>query len=134
MSDFNPETLFFIVYESMGLWLWLLLGLAVVLLIGIVTSAIRLHRSGRPMTRPVMAAVIVGLLASVAITFVVPAWTLAGADALTGAIDYAFAFLFALVPGAILAALVFMMAANRCARRGELSRRLPEAAIIKSAA
>lgn len=117
MSDFNPVSLFFILYESMGVWLWLLLGLALVLLVGIVMSVLRLYRAGRPMTRPIVAAVIVGLIVAMAATFTVPVWTLADIGVLDAAVDYAFAFLFALVPGAIVAALIFMLAARRCAGR-----------------
>lgn len=118
MSDFNPETLFFILYESIGVWLWLLLGLVVVLLAGIVMSALKLHRAGRSMKRSFLAALIAGLVVAVAATFAVPVWTLADIGALGAVIDYAFAFLLALVPGAIVAALIFMLAARRCASRG----------------
>ena len=48
MSDFDPVTLFFIASESFGAWLWLLLGLAIALLAGIVASALMLRRAGRP--------------------------------------------------------------------------------------
>ncbi len=118
MSDFDPVTLYFIVHESFGVWLWLLLGLAVILLIGIAGGVLKLRRAGRPATRPVMAALIVGAIATLAAMFAVPGWTLAGPGALGAAIDYVSAVLFALVPGAIVGALVFMLAASRCARRG----------------
>lgn len=117
MSDFNPETLFFILYESVGVWLWLLLGLAVALLVGIVMSALKLRRAGRSMRCPFLAALIAGLAVAVAATFVVPVWTLADVGALGAAVDHVFAFLLALVPGAVVAALIFMLAARRCARR-----------------
>ena len=121
MSDFDPVTLFFIAYESFGALLWVLLGLAAVLLVGIVISALKLRRAGRPATRPVIAALVVGAVATVAATFAVPGWTLAGPGALAAAIDYGFAALFALVPGAIVGAVIFMLAANRCARRGAIA-------------
>lgn len=121
MSDFDPVTLFFIARESLGVWLWLLLGLAVVLLAGIAGGVLKLRRAGRPATRPLMAALIVGAVATLAATFAVPGWTLAGPGALGSAIDYAFAILFALVPGASIGALVFMLAASRCARRGAMA-------------
>lgn len=117
MSDFNPITLFFILYESVGVWLWLLLGLALVLFIGIVMSALKLYRADRPMKRPILAALIAGLIVAVAATFAVPGWTLADVGALSAVIDYAFAFLFALVPGVIVAALLFILAARRCVSR-----------------
>ncbi|MDT3683670.1 MAG: hypothetical protein RO009_01325 [Pseudorhodoplanes sp.] len=115
MSDFNPITLFFILYESVGLWLWLLLGLSLVLFIGIVMSALKLYRADRPMKRPILAALIAGLIVAVAATFAAPSWTLADVGALSAVVDYAFAFLFGLVPGVIVAALLFMVAARRCA-------------------
>lgn len=62
-------------------------------------------------------ALIIGLIATVAATFVVPTWTLTDVGALSGTLDYALAFVFALVPGAAVAALVFMLGARRCASR-----------------
>lgn len=121
MSDFDPVTLFFIAYESFGALLWVLLGLAAVLLAGIVISAVKLRRAGRPATRPLVAALVVGAVATAAATFAVPGWTLAEPGALAAAIDYLFAILFALVPGAIVGAVIFMLAANRCARRGAVA-------------
>jgi hypothetical protein len=121
MSDFDPVTLFFILHESVGGWLWLLLALAGVLLAGIAGGVLKLRRASRPATRPVMAALIVGSLATLAATFAVPGWTLADAGALAAAVDYLFAILLALVPGAIAGALIFMLAANRCARRGAMA-------------
>jgi hypothetical protein len=118
MSDFDPVAIFFILHESMGVWLWLLLGAALVLLAGMVLSVLRLRRAGRSAMRPVVAASVVGLIVAVAATFAVPAWTLADAGALSAAIDYVVAFLFALVPAAFVAGLVFMLAARLCAARG----------------
>lgn len=121
MSDFNPVTLFHILHESMGVWLWLLLGLALVLLVGIVRAALTLRRAGRPMKRPFLAALIAGLVVAVIATFAKPVWTLADFGALHAAIDYAIAFLLALVPAGVVAALVFMLAATRCANRGAVA-------------
>ncbi|MCO5146471.1 MAG: DUF5368 family protein [Aquamicrobium sp.] len=118
MSDFNPVTLFFILSESMGGWLWLLLVAAVLLLGGIVLGFSRLRRAGRPARRPLMAAAIMGTLATVVFTVLMPAWTLAGTDAFASGLDVAVAILLALVPGAMIAALVFTMASLRCASRG----------------
>jgi hypothetical protein len=117
VSDFNPVTLFFILQESLGVWLWLLLALALVLLVGIVMSARKLRRAGRPAGRPFGAAVVVGLLVAAVATFAVPVWTLADFGGLSAAVDYAVAFLFALVPGAIAGSLVFMLAARCCMAR-----------------
>lgn len=115
MSDFNPVTLYFILHEGMGAWLWLLIALAVALLAGIVLGFARLRRARRPAKRPLLIALAVGLVTALAFTFLVPAWSLTGPGALGTPIDYAVAFLFALVPGAIAAAAVFFLAAMRCA-------------------
>lgn len=116
MSDFDPVTVFFIVRESMGAWLWPLLALAVMLLIGFVASALKLRRAGQSVKRPILAALVVGLVVAVAATFIVPGWTLADVSALGAAVDYVFAFLFALVPGTIVAVLVFILTARRASR------------------
>lgn len=117
MSDFNPITLFFILYESLGSWLWLLLGLAAVLLAGIVSGFVKLRRAGRSASRPILAAIVAGLITAAALTPVVPVWTLADPSALSAPVDYAIAFVFALVPGAVVASLVFMLSARRRASR-----------------
>ena len=117
MSDFDPVSLFFILYESMGVWLWLLFGLALVLPVGIVMRALKLYRAGQSMRRPAIMALTIGLIVAVAVTFAVPAWTLTDIGALGATVDYAFALLFALVPGTFIAALAFVLAARRCASR-----------------
>lgn len=113
MSDFNPITLFFILYEGAGAWLWLSLGLALALFWGVAASVLRVRRVGRSVSRPLAAALLIGFFAALLATFVVPVWTLAGPGALGAAVDYIFAFLFALAPGAILGALTFMVLARR---------------------
>ncbi|HLS69565.1 MAG TPA: DUF5368 family protein [Kiloniellales bacterium] len=118
MSDFDPVTLYFILYESMGFWLWLLLSFALILLVGIVASVLKLRRAGRALRGPLLAALIVGLIVAVAATFTAPAWTLADISALTVPLDYIFAFLLGLIPGAIAAALAFILAAQVGAARG----------------
>lgn len=115
MSDFNPVTLFFILSESMGAWLWLLVALAAVLLAGVVLGLRRLRRAQRSPRRPLMMAFAMGLVTAIVFSFLVPMWSLASLGALTGALDYAFAFLLALLPGAIVGSAVFFLAATRCA-------------------
>ncbi len=60
MSDFNPVSMFFILYESAGIWLWLLLGLAILLLAGIFLTWRKLWRAGASLKRPALIALIVG--------------------------------------------------------------------------
>ncbi len=118
MSDFNPVTLFFILSEALGGFLWLLAVVALLLLGGIAFGLSRLRRAGRPAKRPLMAATIVGLVATTIFTLLMPTWTLAGIDAFASALDVAGAALLALIPGAMIAALAFTMASLRCASRG----------------
>jgi hypothetical protein len=113
MSDFNPVTLFYILHESLGSWLWVLLALAFVLLAGIVSGFVKLRRAGRTVARPMLAAIAVGLIAAAVFTFAVPIWTLADTGALGAPVDYVIAFVLALIPGAVVASLVFMLAARR---------------------
>lgn len=124
MSDFNPVTLFFILSEGMGGWLWLLMAVALLLLGGIVFGLTRLRRAGRPARRPLMAATIVGTVATIVFTFIVPRWTLTDTGSFASVLDVAIAVLLALVPGAMIAALVFTMASLRCASRREPAAKL----------
>ncbi len=117
MSDFNPVTLFHIFYESVGLWFWPLLFLAALALYAIVSGLRILRVAGRPATRPLIAMVMVGLAAAVVFTFLVPLWTHADPGALSAPVDYVFAFLLALAPAAVIASLVFSLAARRCAAK-----------------
>lgn len=119
MSDFNPLTLYHILLEVMGAWLWLLMLLALVLFSGVVSGILKLRRASRPVRRPLIMALAVGVISALVLTFLVPSWTLAGADALTGALDYLFAFLLALAPAAMIGSAVFFLAATRCASRAK---------------
>ena len=120
MSDFNPVTLFFILSESMGGWLWALVALAVLLLAGIVAGIIKLRRTNQPARRMLIAALLAGLATTVVFAFLVPAWTLAGPGALGAPVDILFAVLLALVPGAAVGAAVFAGMALGCAGRAAL--------------
>ncbi|WP_374447038.1 DUF5368 family protein [Stella sp.] len=117
MRDFDPLAILSIVEESMGILLWPAAVLAAALLAGVLWAAIRLRRSGRPARRPLAVAVVAALAATAGLAFAVPAWTLAGVDALNGPVDYLFAVLMALAPAAGIAALVFVAAALRCTAR-----------------
>lgn len=70
----------------------------------------------------VVAALIVGLIVAVTSAFAVPGWTLADIGAFSAVVDYAFVFLLALVPGAIVAALAFIIMARRCTSRNAVVR------------
>jgi hypothetical protein len=111
MSKFDPITLYFIIFESMGIWLWLLGCFAFVLLVGVFASALRLRRGGRSSGRSILTGAATGIATTIIAFFLIPSWTLAGIDALNGPIDYAVAFLLALVPGIFAGALGFTLAA-----------------------
>jgi hypothetical protein len=113
MSTFDPVTLFSILHETMGVWLWVMFGTAFVLLVGIVSAFVKLRRARCPVSRPIWMAVAAGLIAAAGLTFVVPIWSLADPSALSGSVDYAVAFLIALAPGALVAALAFVLVARR---------------------
>ena len=107
MNDFNPVTLFFILSESIGGWLWALVALALLLLAAIVAGTIRLRKNGTPVRRLLVIALLAGLATTVVLTFLVPVWTLASPGALGAPIDILFAVLIALIPGGVVAAAVF---------------------------
>ncbi len=117
MSDFNPVTLLFIAYESLGMWLWVLPAAGLVLLAGVATGIGKLRRAGRPARRPLTAALVMGTIATVVFTLLAPVWTQARPDALGAPVDWLFAVLVALVPAALIAMAVFSMAARKCASR-----------------
>lgn len=117
MSDFDLATIYFILSESMGIWLWVLLALALVLLAGIVTGVVRLRKTDRPAKRPLTIALVTGLATTAIFTFLVPVWTLTGPGAFSAPVDYLFAVLLALVPGAIAGSAVFAILALGSARR-----------------
>lgn len=118
MNDFNPVTLFFILFESMGVWLWALVALALVLLVAIALGVIRLRKVGRSAKRPLMAALVIGVAATAIFTALVPFWTQTSPDSFVAPVDYFFAGFLALVPGGIAGAIVFFLTASRCAARG----------------
>lgn len=113
MSDFNPVTLFFILSESMGIWLWALVALALLLLAGIAAGIVKLRRAGRPTRRALLAGLLAGLATVVVFTFLVPVWTLTGPGAFSAPVDILFAALFALVPGGVVGSAVFAILALR---------------------
>ena len=75
MSTFDPVTLFYILYETMGAWLWVLLATALALLVGILSAVVKFRRARCPAARPLWIAVAAGLIAAVGLTFAVPIWS-----------------------------------------------------------
>lgn len=121
MSDFNPLTLFYILSESMGFWLGALIVAALILLAGILLGVTRLRKADRSAKRPLIAALVTGAVTTLIFTFLMPVWTLAGPGALVSLVDYFIAGLLALVPGGIVGAIVFFLAASKCAARSPVA-------------
>lgn len=117
MSDFDLTTIYFILSESMGGWLWGFVTLALLLLAAIVAGIMTLRKNGTTARRPLVAALVAGLVTTIIFTFLVPIWTLAGAGALAAPIDVLFAALFALVPGGVVGSAVFAIMAFASTRR-----------------
>ena len=86
MADFNPVTLYFILDESMGVWLFILAGVAILLLVGVIMMTLRLGRTGRPAKRPAMAAIAAALVVTVVFFLAKPTY-LASIDKLTCTCD-----------------------------------------------
>lgn len=112
MSDFDPVVLFFIVRESLAGWFWPLLAIAAVLAVALMAATLRARRR-HLVGRSLLRALAVGAAVTVVAAFAVPAWTLAPLGALTGGLDVLFAVLFALVPGSVAAAVVYVLGAWR---------------------
>lgn len=117
MEDFNPITMFAILRESLGPWLWGLLLIALVLVVGVVSAAMKLRSARRSPKHPIIAAALAGGVATAIFFMLVPGWTMATHAALNGPVDYLAAILIAFIPGGGIAAMVFSMASWRCARR-----------------
>lgn len=117
MAEFDPIALYAIVAESFGGWLWALIVAALVLLAGMVSGALRLRASGAGWRRPILVALVGGLIGTAVAFWFVPAWSLAERGSLSAPIDYLVALAIALLPGAMIAALLFSLAARLCARR-----------------
>jgi hypothetical protein len=107
MSDFDPVVLFSILQESLDTLFWPVLGGAAVLGLAVVAAAVRAAgrgRFGRTLLHGAVAGVVVAAVAFV----LVPAWTQADLASLGGVTDVVLALLFALAPGAVAAAVVFV--------------------------
>ncbi|MCC7017526.1 MAG: DUF5368 family protein [Rhodospirillales bacterium] len=107
MNDFNPVVLFFIVKESLADLFWPLSAVALLLLAGIAVAAARARARGR-FGRAVAVSALVLIVVALALVPLMPLWSGVGTAALGSWLDVLFAFAFALVPAALLAALVFI--------------------------
>lgn len=86
MKDFNPVTLFAIMQEALGIWLWVAIAAAgVVLLLYAVAFARRVRFGGTPRTL----ATVLGIAAAIAVVVLAPALTGASHRDLAGLVDWA---------------------------------------------
>src|SRR5690606_41919573 len=99
MEDFNPVTMFAILRESLGPWLWGLLLIALVLVVGVVSAAMKLRSARRSPKHPIIAAALAGGVATAIFFMLVPGWTMASHAALNGPVDYLAAILIAFISG-----------------------------------
>lgn len=121
MEDFNPVTMFAIMQESLGSWLWAFVVIALVLIVGVASGFFKLRSVRGPFKRPFLAALIAGIITTAIFFMLVPGWTLASFGALGSTVDYIIATLLALIPGGAVAALVFSIASRRCTGRTTLA-------------
>ncbi|WP_022728594.1 DUF5368 family protein [Fodinicurvata sediminis] len=120
MSEFDPVSLFFILYESFGSWFWPAVILALLFLAGIIVGFVLLRRKGQPFGRPILIALALGAVTTFVATLLAPAWTHADLGALGSIVDILAAVALALVPGAVAAILAFLLVAVLSARRRRL--------------
>ncbi|MGM0562077.1 MAG: DUF5368 family protein [Pseudomonadota bacterium] len=111
MSEFDPLSLFAILYESFGVWFWPAVILACLLLVSIIASVVLIRRKDLAFGRPVLIALAVGATTTFIATLLAPAWTHADLGALGSIVDVVAAVALALVPGAAAAALAFLLVA-----------------------
>lgn len=107
MSDFDAVVLFSILQESLDSLFWPVLGAAAVLALAVVAAAVRAAGGGR-FGRTLRHGAAAGAVATAIAFVLVPAWTQADLGSLNGATDIMLALLFALAPGAVAAAVVFV--------------------------
>ncbi len=113
MSDFNPLSMFYVVFEMFGAWFWLLVVIALALLYGVVSGFRLLRRRGLSVGAPLFGGLVVGLVATVLAALLLPASTSASVSALGGVIDYIMLVVMALVIGLGVFALVFSVLARK---------------------
>lgn len=115
MNEIDPLVLYHVVREGLGVLFWPVSALLAVVTLALLAAVVRAWRRGR-FGRILGRALLVGLAVTALATLAVPAWTLAGLDALNGPVDVAVAVLFALVPGSLAVAAVFITSAARLRR------------------
>ncbi len=113
MSDFNPVSLFHIIWQVLSGWFWPLVIAALVLVYGVASGFKGLRRRGLRAGPPLFWALVAGLLATVIATWLLPYSTHADLSMFRSFIDFLAVVLLALVVGLGVFALVFSIAARK---------------------
>lgn len=118
MSDFDPIALYFIAQATLGAWFWPLVVLMILLVLGTLSGWRALRRAQRSAKRPLVASVMVWLIATIAVTLALPWWTGAAVSSYNSVLDVFLAVILAAAISFTLAMLVFSLAARKCAASG----------------
>lgn len=117
MQGFDPVAIWAIIRETLGLWLWPLLALAPVLLLAVTAGALRLRAAAGRWRRPLIAALVGGTIATAISFLLVPGWSHARLSALAAPVDVVIALAMSLLPGAVVAGVIFSLVSITCTRR-----------------
>lgn len=117
MQGFDPVALWAITQETLGLWLWPLLALAFVLLLAVTAGTLRLRAAAGGWRRPLIAALVGGAIVTIVAFLLVPGWSHARLSALAAPVDVVVALAISLLPGAVVAGVIFSLVSVTCARR-----------------
>ena len=117
MEDLNPITLFAIMQESLDGWFWPFTLVSLAVLAAALSGLLKLRNAKRSARKPLLAALVMGGAATALAFALAPGWSHARIAAFNGAIDYLGAFALALVPGSLVAGVIFSIASRRCATR-----------------
>jgi pilus assembly protein TadC len=117
MSDFNPVSLFHIVWQVLSGWFWPLVIVALVLIYGVYNGFKGLRHRGLRAGPPLFWGLLAGLLVTVVATWFLPYSTHADLSMFRSFIDFLAVVLLALVVGLGVFALVFSIAARKRIRR-----------------
>lgn len=116
MNDFNLVSLFYIALETLTVWFWPTVIVALLLVLGVVTGFRSLRKYGKSAGKPLFASLVAGLLGTAVGIAMLPSLTGASLSDLSGAVDYILLLFMATGFGLAIFALVFSVVARKCAR------------------
>ena len=117
MNDFNPVSLFHIMWQVLSGGFWPLVIITLVLIYGVFSGFKGLRRRGLRAGPPLFWALVAGLLATVVATWLLPYSTHGDLSIFRSLIDFLAVVLLALVCGLGVFALVFSIVARKRIRR-----------------